>query len=202
MEAARTFPRRIIAAAFCLVIAALLSPPGSAQDYESKVFQNEEAVPPAYPREDNFRLGRYGTASDRKRVFQLSDGDVIRIDRRPTRWLPERTGGELPPLLIRFRLDTLHEVTWWKGITIYKNELPSAEHPRGRWLKLAHLSLEGKYDNAPSFDLHVSQLRGGVVRVFEKAKALGAHTPVHGLLLDETNDDLAGQLVTFVWEKD
>ena len=195
MKAARTFPRWILAAACCLTFAA------SARAQDTHIYQNEEAAPPAYPREDNFRLGRYGTESDRKREFKLSDGDVIRVERRPTRWRPEHTD-DLPPLLVEIRLDTPHEVTWWKGITIYKNELPSAEHPRGRWLKLAHLSLEGTYDNEPSYRFHVSQLRGGIVLVFEKAKAFGAHTPMHGLLLDETNGDLAGQTVTFVWEKD
>ena len=197
MRTARTFPRWILAASLCLAFA----PAPRAQQIGTEIFHNEEAAPPAYPRED-FRLGTYGTESDRKREFKLSDGDVIRVERRPTHWLPERTEGELPPLMVRIRLDTPHEVTWWKGITIYKNELPSAEHPRGRWLKLAQLSLEGKYDNQPSYEFHVSQLRGGIVLVFEKAKAFGAHTPMHGLLLDETNGDLAGQIVTFVWERD
>ncbi|MFL6231041.1 MAG: hypothetical protein ACJ741_19875 [Pyrinomonadaceae bacterium] len=195
----RTFPRWILAAAFCLMLAAS----ARAQESESRVlyFNNEEAAPPAYPREDSFRLGRYGTESDRKREFKLSDGDVIRVERRPMNPRSERTH-EAPSPWVEIVLDTPHEVTWWKGITIYKNELPSAEHPRGRWLKLAQLNLAGRFDNTPIYQLPASQLRGGIVLVFEKAKALGVHTPMHGLLLDETNDDLTGQIITFVWEKD
>ena len=165
--------------------------------------QQEEASPPSYPHEGHFVLGRRTTEGRSESVFKLSDGDVIRVQRRPTRWRPLRTEGELPPLLIRFILDTAPDVTWWKGITVYQHELPSAPHrPRGRWVKLGQLSLEGSTGNTSSLDIHVSQLRGGVALVFEKAKALGAHTPMHGMLLTEADGHLAGETIRFVWEKD
>jgi hypothetical protein len=52
------------------------------------------------------------------------------------------------------------------------------------------------------FDTHAGQLRGGAALVFEKAKAFGARTPMHGMLLAEADGHLAGEAITFAWEKD
>jgi len=36
----------------------------------------------------------------------------------------------------------------------------------------------------------------------EKAKAFGAHTQMYVIHLDDRRDDLGGQRITFLWEKD
>jgi hypothetical protein len=164
--------------------------------------QQEEAAPPSYPHEDNFVLPRRTTEESSESVFKLSDGDVIRVKRRPTRWRPTRTESELPPMKIRFVLDTAPQVKWWKGLTVYQNELPTRYNPRGVWLKLGHVFVEDRYSHGRSLEIHVNQLRGGVVLVFEKAKAFGAHTPMHGMLLTEAEGHLAGETIYFTWEKD
>jgi hypothetical protein len=94
-------------------------------------------------------------------------------------------------------------VKWWKGITVYKNELPTPDRPNGRWVRLGQVSIsDNRHGSDMYLEVPMDKLRGGVVLVFEKAKALGAHTPVHGMLLTEANDDLAGQKITFTWDKD
>ena len=195
MKPVRKLFALILGGAFCLALVVSPSP-------RAALAQQEEADPPPYPHEENFVLARRTSEERSETVFKLSDGDVIRVERRPTRWRPLRTEAELPPLNIKFVLHTSAEVKWWKGLTVYQNELPTASHPRGRWLKLAHVFVEDRYSRGRSVEIHVNQLRGGVVLVFEKAKAFGAHTPMHGMLLTEADGHLAGETITFFWEKD
>lgn len=162
----------------------------------------EEAEPPAYPHEPQFVLAPRTSERLFESDFKLSDGDLFRVQRRPTQWLPTRTEGELPPLLIRFVLGKGEEVKWWKGLTVYRHELPSTQHPRGRWLRVRQVSVEGVGNYGGQVDVHVNDLRGGVVLVFEKAKFLGAHTPMHGMLLTEADSHLAGETIYFNWVKD
>jgi hypothetical protein len=192
-----TVARLILAsAALCLALAG--TPPALA----TRSLQYQEAAPPSYPREDNFFLGRYGTASGRQSVFKLSDGDEILIERQPRAWASARSTGQPSPWFI-LELRTSRRVKWWKAITVYKNELPTPEHPQGRWLRLGHVSVTDNMTSVESYlEVSMGQLRGGLVLVFEKAKAFGAHTPVHGMLLTEANDDLAGQRLIFTWDKD
>ena len=196
MRATPAAARMILAAAFCLAAAAC-APAARAQQYCC-----EEADPPSYPHEPHFVLARRTSEQTSESSFKLSDGDVIRVRRRPTAWRPTRTESELPPLLIRFVLNTGPEVEWWKGLTVYRHESPGPQHPRGRWLKVRHVSVNHSNSYAGSVDVHVKDLRGGVVLVFEKAKALGAHTPMHGMLLTEADSHLAGETIYFEWQKD
>lgn len=184
-----------------LLLAAVLSlslaPAGRAEQYCC-----EEAEPPSYPREPQFVLAKRTSERSFESVFKLSDGDVFHVRRRPTAWRPTRTEGELPPLLIRFVLDRGPEAKWWKGLTVYRHEPPSPQHPRGRWLKVKHVSLESGSSYSGSVNIHVNDLRGGVILVFEKAKTFGAHTPMHGMLLTEADSHLAGETIYFKWVKD
>jgi hypothetical protein len=163
--------------------------------------QYEEAAPPSYPREDNFFLGRYGAESGRQSVFKLSDGDEILLERQARAWAVRPTGQPSPWFVLELR--TSRRVKWWKAITVYKNELPTPEHPKGRWVRLGHVSVTDNMTTVESYlNMSMGQLRGGLVLVFEKAKAFGVHTPVHGMLLTEANYDLAGQRLIFTWDKD
>jgi hypothetical protein len=198
MKAARKLTGWVLTVAFCLApVAPACAPAARAQRYCC-----EEAAPPSYPREDNFFLGRYGTQGGRQSVFKLSDGDEILVERRPSRWEPVRRMGR-PPDRFLLSLRTSPRVTWWKGITVYKNELPTPDRPRGRWVELGRVSVSDNRPGSESYlEVPMDKLRGGLVLVFEKAKAFGVHTPVHGMLLTEANDDLAGQHITFIWDKD
>jgi len=197
MKVTSTVARVFLASvALCLALAA------TSPLLATRAQQYEEAAPPSYPKEDNFSLGRYGTASGRQSVFKLSDGDEIRIERQPWAWGSVRPNGQPSPWFV-LELRTSRRVKWWKAITVYKNELPTMEHPKGRWVRLGHVSVADNMTSVESYlDVSMSQLRGGLVLVFEKAKALGVHTPVHGMLLTEANGDLAGQRLIFTWDKD
>jgi hypothetical protein len=188
-------PVILASVAFCLAL------PATPRVLATRAQQYEEAAPPSYPKEDNFFLGRYGMASGRQTVFKLSDGDEILLERQVRAWAARPTGQPSPWFVLELR--TSRRVKWWKAITVYKNELPTPEHPKGRWLRLGHVSVTDNMTSVESYlNVSMSQLRGGLVLVFEKAKAFGAHTPVHGMLLTEANDDLAGQRLIFTWDKD
>ena len=192
MRVARIFAALVFAAA-----AFSLAPAAGAQEYCCK-----EADPPPYPHEPQFVLARRTSEQTFETVFKLSDGDVIRVTRRPTRWPTMRTEDELTPLWIRFVLSTGRDVSWWKGLTVYRHNPPTPRDPRGRWVGVGHVSLDRSNAYGGFVDIQVKDLRGGVILVFEKAKALGAHTPMHGMLLTEADAHLAGETIYFQWEKD
>lgn len=180
-------PRLLLASALCLT---LLAAPSSTL---TTALAQDEVSLPSFPREDNFYLGRFGTEDGRQSVFRLSDGDHIWLTRQPDK-VP-RTKFEIvlannPP-----------QVTWWKGITVYK-ALPRGRAGGGGWVKLGHIFTQDNDRGSRSMTIAMDQLPGGVVLVFEKAKAFGAHTPMHGIHLNETQDDLAGQRIIFRWAKD
>ena len=187
MKATSTIARMILAPALCLT---LLVVPSS---IVTTSHAQEEVSLPSFPREDNFYLGRYGTEDGRQSVFRLTDGDNIWLTRQPNK-VP-RTKFEI--VLIASN----PPVSWWKGITVYKGLLEGRRRGGG-WVKLGHISTEGRDSGPKSMTIAMDQLPGGVVLVFEKAKAFGVHTPMHGLFLNETQDDLAGQRIIFRWATD
>jgi hypothetical protein len=187
MKATPNIARTILAsAALCLLLAAAPRLPSARAQQEVSM--------PSFTRENRIYLNRYtgewGRGSVVTQRFRLSDGDEIIVSRRPD---------AVPRDRVEFVLETGPRVTWWKGISIYKNEERSG---RAVTYKLAHVKTQDDDRGPKTLQLRMDQLPWGVVLSFEKAKAFGAHTPMYGLHLFETDDDLAGQRITFRWEKD
>ena len=187
MKATATIARMILAsAALCL---ALAGPPGV-----PPARAQQEASMPSFARENRIYLDRYtgewGRGSIVTQRFRLSDGDDIIVSRKPN---------AVPRDRVEFVLETGPRVTWWKGITLYKND---ERNGRAVTYKLGHVQTQDDDHGPKTLSLRMDQLPWGVVLSFEKAKAFGAHTPMYGLHLFETDDDLAGQRITFRWEKD
>ncbi|MFN2480139.1 MAG: hypothetical protein ABR554_01470 [Pyrinomonadaceae bacterium] len=187
MKATSTAARIILAsAAVALVLGAA---PGAAPARA----QREEGLP-SFKQENILRLDRYtgqwGAGNVVTQRFRLSDGDDIIVSRKPNAVARDR---------VEFVLETGPRVTWWKGISVYKND---DRNGRVVTFKLDHVHTQDNDHGPKTFQLRMDQLPWGVVLSFEKAKALGAHTPMYGLQLFETDDDLAGQRITFRWEKD
>ncbi|MFL6231040.1 MAG: hypothetical protein ACJ741_19870 [Pyrinomonadaceae bacterium] len=179
---ARRFAASAAIAAICLALVAA-----------TRAQQREEALP-AFASENIIRLDRYtgqwGAGNIVTQRFRLSDGDQIIVSRRP---------GAVPRDRVEFVLEAGPRVTWWKGITLYKHEERGGKIVTYR---LDHVQTQDNDRGPKTLRLRMDQLPWGVVLSFEKAKALGAHTPMYGLQLFETDDDLAGQRITFRWEED
>lgn len=186
MRSTSTIARMVIAAALCLALAATPSAPAARAQQEASL--------PSFASENIIRLDRYtgewGRGSIVTQRFRLSDGDDIIVSRKPNAVARDR---------VEFVLETGPRVTWWKGISLYKND---ERNGRIVTYKLNHVQAQDDDHGPKTLQLRLDQLPWGVVLSFEKAKALGAHTPMYGLQLFETDDDLAGQRITFRWEKD
>ena len=148
---------------------------------------------PAFNRENTLTLERYdgsrGTITTQI-LRDLSDKDHIWISRTPN---------AVPRDKVRILLVPGARVTWWKGITVYKKITSGSD--AGKWQRLRHVSVENTTGVSSPITLDISQL-DGVALSFEKAKVLGAHTPMYVFHLDSGRSDLAGQQVLFRWEKD
>src|SRR3954467_2244683 len=110
MKYASNTARLILA---CAVMAVALVAPPCAPIVRA---QREEALP-AFSSENRILLERYtgawGPGNVVTQRFRLSDGDHIIVSRRPD---------ALPRDRVEFVLETGPRVTWWKGLSIYKNE--------------------------------------------------------------------------------
>lgn len=150
---------------------------------------------PAFEVKNILTLERY-TGEGRSGNFvaqifrNLSDGDDIWVSRQPDAVARDR---------VRILLVPGARVTWWKGITFYKRITSGRD--AGKWRRLEHVSVENTNGVSRAITLEINQL-DGVALSFEKAKALGAHTPMYVMYLETRRADLAGQQVTFRWEKD
>jgi len=155
--------------------------------------QREERMPP-FTQENMIYLNRYTGEWSRGNIttqrFRLSDGDDIIVSRQPN---------AVPRDSVEFVLETGPRVTWWKGLSLYKNDLRNGKVVT---FKLDHVQTQDNDHGPKTLRLRMDQLPWGVVISFEKAKAFGAHTPMYGLHFFETDDDIAGQRITFRWEKD
>jgi hypothetical protein len=176
----------LLACAAGLALAALPGAPAASAQREEKV--------PSFTQENMLSLDRYtgehGPGNIVTQRFRLSDGDDIIVSRRP---------GAVPRDRVEFVLEAGPRVTWWKGVTLYKNDERGG---RAVTYRLDHVHTQDDDRGPKTLSLRMDQLPWGVVLSFEKAKAFGAHTPMYGLFLFETQDDLAGQRITFRWEKD
>ena len=187
MRATSNTARVIFAsAALCLALAALPAAPAARAQ--------QEASMPSFTQENRLHLDRYtgawGSGNIVTQRFHLSDGDDIIVSRKPNAVARDR---------VEFVLETGPRVTWWKGISLYKND---ERNGRAVTYRLGHVQTQDDDRGPKTLTLRMDQLPWGVVLSFEKAKAFGAHTPMYGLELFETDDDLAGQRITFRWEKD
>src|SRR5215213_1143083 len=168
----KTITMLAVAAVACLSLAAR---PGTQQREESL---------PDFASQNLIRLDRYtgewGLSNLVTQRLSLSDGDKLIVSRKPN---------AVPHDRVEFVLETGPRVMWWKGISLYKHE------ERGGKLvtyKLNHVHTQDADHGPKSLILRMDQLPWGVVVSFEKAKAFGAHRPMYGLFLYETDDDLAG----------
>ena len=93
-------------------------------------------------------------------------------------------------------------VTWWKGITAFKNApLRRPGSPRENWVRLAHVDTQDDDHGPDKMVLNVDDLRDGLKLSFEKAKAFGAHTPMYFFNVPNPQQ-LGGSRITFTWERD
>ncbi|HEU4767171.1 MAG TPA: hypothetical protein VFS77_07340, partial [Pyrinomonadaceae bacterium] len=93
-------------------------------------------------------------------------------------------------------------VTWWKGITAFKNApLRRRTTPRVNWVRLNHLATQDDDHGPKTMTLKVHDLRSGFMLSFEKAKAFGVHTPMYEFQVPNPSS-YGGQRIIFTWERD
>lgn len=184
MKSNKNFAKSFLTIVGCLIFCGLSTFAISAQ----------EAVDlPAFTTANTLTLERYdgsrGTTTTQ--IFRdLSDKDHIWISRTPNAVSRDK---------VRILMVPGGRVSWWKGITVYKKI--STGRDAGKWRRLQHVSVENTNGASRPITLDINQL-DGVALSFEKAKALGAHTPMYVFHLDAGRSDLAGQQVLFRWERD
>lgn len=124
--------------------------------------------------------------------YRLSDRDVIRVTVQRNAVASDT---------VQIVLKTGQNVTWWKGITAFKNApLRRPGSPRSNWVRLANIDTQDD-DHVDEAPLRVIDLRDGLLLSFEKAKAFGAHTPMYTFNVPNPRS-LGGQRITFTWERD
>lgn len=178
--------RLLIAAAACLILGAQVAAAQDAVDLPAFTPANTLTLE-RYPQHWNVPAGN----NVRTQLFEnLSDGDAIHVSRRR-----DAVGRDKVEIV----LETGPRVSWWKGITLYRK---IASGPgAGKWRRVQHVFTQDENRRSAVITVNVSEL-GGTALSLEKAKAFGAHTPIYVIHLDGQRDDLAGQRITFRWEKD
>ena len=189
MKSNRNRARLFLVVASCLVFVGSHMRRGAAQ----------EAVDlPSFTPANTLTLERYpqhwntpeGNNVRTQLLENLSDGDVLHVLRRR---------GAVARDKVEIVLEAGSLVTWWKGVTLYKKI--SGGREAGKWQRLQHVFTQDRTRRSAVISIEVSQL-GGAALSLEKAKAFGAHTPMYVIHLDDRRDDLGGQRITFLWEKD
>jgi len=137
--------------------------------------------------ESSFR--RDGGDLDR---FRLKDNDVIHLKMEKVPELKDK---------VEIVLNSSSNVTWWKGITVFKGLTDVSN--RQKEVRFRHIDTQDD-DHNDSVIMNVSDLGNFSYLTFEKAKALGAHTPMYRFDLKgrEKNFKYAGYRLTFTWERD
>jgi hypothetical protein len=184
-------------AALAFAFAAWPTPPAKATAQEPRE-TDQQLVSASFMRE--------GNDFDR---YRLSDRDVIRITEyagalaRPSN--PRggvRITSDVPNDKVEIVLVSGQNVTWWKGITAFKNApLRRPGSPRENWVRLAHVDTQDDDHGPDKMLLNVADLRDGLKLSFEKAKAFGAHTPMYTFNVPNPQQ-LGGARITFTWERD
>lgn len=138
--------------------------------------------------ESSFR--RDGGDLDR---FRMKDNDVIHLKMEKVPELKDK---------VEIILNSSSNVTWWKGITVFKNLMDVSN--RNTEVRFRHIDTQDN-DHSDSVTMNVNDLGDASFLTFEKAKAFGAHTPMYQLDLKKKNDKsfkYAGMRLTFTWERD
>lgn len=124
--------------------------------------------------------------------FRLKDNDVIHLKMEKVQGLKDK---------VEIVLNSSSNVTWWKGITVFKGLTDVSD--RRREVRFRHIDTQDD-DHGDSVIMNVSDLGNFSYLTFEKAKAFGAHTPMYRFDLKgkEKNFKYAGMRLTFTWERD
>ena len=149
--------------------------------------------------------------------YRLSDRDVIRVrvtysfsadaSQRLVSWAvresaPEGGARDVPRDKVEISLVSGPGVTWWKGITAFRNApLGGPGSPTENWVRIGHVDTQDDDHGPDSLVLGVADLRDGLMLSFEKAKAFGAHAPVYSFKVPDLAK-LGGHRITFTWERD
>jgi hypothetical protein len=149
--------------------------------------------------------------------YRLSDRDVIKVGVTYSFWVDERNKAvswavrersfpgeshDVPLDKVEIVLVSGQGVTWWKGITAFKNApLRRPGAARENWVRLEHIATQDDEHGPKSMLLTAADLRDGLKLSFEKAKAFGAHTPMYTFNVPNLTR-LGGHRITFTWERD
>jgi hypothetical protein len=135
--------------------------------------------------------------------FRLGDNDVIHLKMEKVRDLKDK---------VEIVLISSSNVTWWKGITIFKGikrgriaDVWGGGEIADKMVRFNHIDTHDDEHGPDSMTLNVSDLGDYSYLTFEKAKAFGAHTPMYKFYLKKRNDKefkYAGYRLTFTWERD
>jgi hypothetical protein len=125
--------------------------------------------------------------------FRLEDNDVIHLQIEKA----DNLRGK-----IEIVLKSSSNVTWWKGITVFKSLRDVSN--RTNEVRLNHIATQDNDHGPKSIVLNVSDLGDSAWLTFEKAKAFGAHTPMYKFSLGVKNkaSRYSGLRLTFTWERD
>ena len=149
--------------------------------------------------------------------YRLSDRDVIRAQVSYSFWVESSNRAvdwanseravpgerlEVPTSKVEIVLVSSQNVTWWKGITAFKNApLRRPGTPKENWVRIGHVDTQDDDHGPDSMLLDVADLRDGLMLSFEKAKAFGAHTPMYSFKVPNLSK-LGGHRLVFTWERD
>lgn len=126
--------------------------------------------------------------------YRLFDNDVIHLKMEKVPELKDK---------IEIVLKTSSNISWWKGITVYKYLRDVSD--RQKQVRLNHIDTQDDDHGPESVIINVSDLGDVSYLLFEKGKAFGVHTPMYSLFLKKKGDKnfkYAGYRLTFTWERD
>lgn len=125
--------------------------------------------------------------------FRLQDNDVIHLKIEKVDGLKGK---------IEIVLKSSSNVTWWKGITVFKTVRDVSD--RTTEVRLNHIDTQDNDHGPESITINQSDLGNSAWLTFEKAKAFGVHTPMYRFPLGVKNgvSRYAGLRLTFTWERD
>ena len=152
---------------------------------------------------------RTGEDAGRRR---LTDGDLIRVSvthalnlpaaQKLVRWAGREGGEDIPRDRVEIVLVSGPRVTWWKGITAFREEPRTPlGRPEENWVRLARVDTQGDDRGPARMLLAAADLRGGLKLSFEKSNAFGSRAPVYSFDVPNVGR-VGGHRITFTWEED
>jgi hypothetical protein len=138
--------------------------------------------------------------------YRLSDRDVIKKEITIGNVSYRRGRIQIDAVVPRDEVEIVlvsgQNITWWKGITAFKNApLRRPNTPRENWVRLQHVATQDDEHGPTTMRLKVRDLRDGLMLSFEKAKAFGVHTPMYQFKVPNPSS-LGGLRLIFSWERD